>query len=307
MVNPHPTTRPRILITGTNGQVGFELTRSLALLGDVFALTRADVDLSDAAAIIAKLDDLQPDIIVNPAAYTAVDKAESDTKTAHAINTEAPAVMAKWAAAHNALIVHYSTDYVFEGTGDAPYAEDAPVAPQSVYGSTKLDGELAVKTAPRHIIIRTSWVFGAHGNNFLKTMLRLMQTRDTLNVVNDQIGAPTSAALIADVTTHIVADYLRSSDPTHYPNYGTYHLAAADYTSWHGYAQHIATLAEAAGIELKVKTAQIGGIPSYAYPTPAQRPANSRLDCNKIEQAFGIKIPHWHDGVAHAFTLISKS
>lgn len=306
MVNSSNPSRPRILVTGTNGQVGFELTRSLALLGDVFALTRTELDLSDVAAIATKLDEVQPDIIVNPAAYTAVDKAESDAQTAQAINATAPAAMAEWAAAHNALIVHYSTDYVFEGTGDTPYTEDAPVAPQSVYGNTKLSGEIAVKTAPRHIIIRTSWVFGAHGQNFLKTMLRLMQTRDTLNVVNDQIGAPTSAALIADVTAHIVSDYLRSKDKATYHGYGTYHLAASDYTSWHGYAQYIATIAEAADIELKVKAAQIGGIPSSAYPTPAQRPANSRLDCSKIETSFGIKIPHWHEGVKHSFIIISQ-
>ena len=298
---------PKILITGSDGQVGFELTRTLAPLGQIKALVRADLDLSDAQALRALLDTEQPDIIVNPAAYTAVDKAESDVAAAYAVNERAPAVMAQWAAAHGAFMVHYSTDYVFEGSGETPYVEDDAVAPQSVYGASKEKGEQAVRaTLPEHFIFRTSWVFGAHGANFLKTMLRLMQERETLNVVADQIGAPTSAALLADVTAHVVRDTWQKRQLNELIDYGTYHLVAGGETSWHGYAQYVGQLAQAAGVPLKVTPETIGAIASSAYPTPAKRPLNSRLNTEKLQNTFGLRLPDWQAGVRHAFELITK-
>ena len=296
---------PKILITGTDGQVGFELTRTLAPLGQVKALVRADLDLGDQDALRALLDAERPDIIVNPAAYTAVDKAESDVAAAYAVNEQAPAVMAQWAAEHGAFMVHYSTDYVFEGLGEAPYVEDDAVAPQSVYGASKEKGEQAVRSAlPAHFIFRTSWVFGAYGANFLKTMLRLMQERDTLNVVADQIGAPTSAALLADVTAHVVRDTWQKRQHHEPVDYGTYHLVAGGATSWHGYAQYVGQLAQVAGLSLKVAPDAIGAIPSSAYPTPAKRPFNSRLNTEKLQNTFGLRLPNWQEGVRQVFTLI---
>ncbi len=296
---------PKILITGTDGQVGFELTRTLAPLGQIKALVRADLDLGDQDALRALLDSEKPDIIVNPAAYTAVDKAESDVEAAYAVNEQAPAVMAQWVAEHGAFMVHYSTDYVFEGLGEAPYVEDDAVAPQSVYGASKEKGEQAVRSAlPAHFIFRTSWVFGAYGANFLKTMLRLMQERDTLNVVADQIGAPTSAALLADVTAHVVRDTWQKRQHHELVDYGTYHLVASGATSWHGYAQYVGQLAQVAGLSLKVTPDAIGAIPSSAYPTPAKRPFNSRLNTEKLQNTFGLRLPNWQEGVRQVFTLI---
>ncbi len=298
---------PKILITGTDGQVGFELTRTLAPLGQIKALVRADLDLSDAQALRALLDTEQPDIIVNPAAYTAVDKAESDVEAAYAVNERAPAVMAQWTAAHGAFMVHYSTDYVFEGSGETPYVEDDAVAPQSVYGASKEKGEQAVRaTLPEHFIFRTSWVFGAYGANFLKTMLRLMQERETLNVVADQIGAPTSAALLADVTSHVVRDTWQKRQLNDSVDYGTYHLVAGGETSWHGYAQYIGRLAQVAGLSLKVAPEAIGAIPSSAYPTPTKRPLNSRLNTEKLQNTFGLRLPDWQEGVRRVFQLITQ-
>ena len=298
---------PKILVTGTDGQVGFELTRTLAPLGQIKALVRADLDLGDVDALRALLDAEQPDIIVNPAAYTAVDKAESDVSAAYAVNEHAPVVMAQWAAAHGAFMVHYSTDYVFEGSGETPYVEDDAVAPQSVYGASKEKGEQAVRAAlPAHFIFRTSWVFGAYGANFLKTMLRLMQERDTLNVVADQIGAPTSAALLADVTAHVVRETWQKRQANEWVDYGTYHLVASGETSWHGYAQYVGQLAQAAGLPLKVAPEAIGAIPSSAYPTPATRPFNSRLNTEKIQNTFGLRLPSWQEGVRQVFTLIQS-
>ena len=296
---------PKILVTGTDGQVGFELTRTLAPLGQIKALVRADLDLGDVDALRALLDAEQPDIIVNPAAYTAVDKAESDVSAAYVVNEHAPVVMAQWAAAHGAFMVHYSTDYVFEGSGETPYVEDDAVAPQSVYGASKEKGEQAVRAAlPAHFIFRTSWVFGAYGANFLKAMLRLMQERDALNVVADQIGAPTSAALLADVTAHVVRETWQKRQANEWVDYGTYHLVASGETSWHGYAQYVGQLAQAAGLPLKVAPEAIGAIPSSAYPTPATRPFNSRLNTEKIQNTFGLRLPSWQEGVRQVFTLI---
>ena len=298
---------PKILITGTDGQVGFELTRTLAPLGVIKALMRADLDLGDEDALRTLLDAEHPDIIVNPAAYTAVDKAESDVEAAYAVHEHAPAVMAQWAAERGAFMVHYSTDYVFEGSGETPYVEDDAVAPQSVYGASKEKGEQAVRAVLlEHFIFRTSWVFGAHGANFLKTMLRLMQERETLNVVADQIGAPTSAALLADVTAHVVRDTWQKRQLNESIDYGTYHLVAGGETSWYGYAQYVGRLAQAADVPLKIMPEAIGAIPSSAYPTPAKRPLNSRLNTEKLQNTFGLRLPDWQAGVRHAFELITK-
>ncbi len=301
----HDVKLPKILITGTDGQVGFELTRTLAPLGEIIALVRADLDLSDAQATQVLLDQHRPDIIVNPAAYTAVDKAESDVDLAYAVNAQAAGVMARWAQSHGAMLIHYSTDYVFDGAKSGAYIESDPIAPQSVYGASKAQGEQLVReTCAAHFIFRTSWVFGAYGANFLKTMLNLMKTRDALNVVNDQFGAPTSAFLLADVTAHVLRDAWVKRQNGTLPDYGTYHLTASGLTSWHGYAQYIATLAEQAGIELKMSGAHIKGIPSSEYPTPAKRPTNSQLDTRLLQNTFGLRLPDWQDGVRHALTLI---
>ncbi|MGL4766712.1 MAG: dTDP-4-dehydrorhamnose reductase [Formosimonas sp.] len=298
----------KILITGVNGQVGFELTRSLAPLGEVVALTRAQLDLTDEAAITAVLNQHQPDVVVNPAGYTAVDKAESERDAAFAVNASAPAAMAQWVRKNDALLVHYSTDYVFDGEKTEPYLEEDAVNPQSVYGHSKQQGEEVVTNLThRHVILRTSWVFGAYGNNFLKTMLRLAAERETLSVVNDQVGAPTSAALIADVTAHIVRDYLAFGEEFIDECCGTYHLAAQGATSWHGYAQHVLGLAEQAGMPLQVKAADVQGIPSSAYPTPAKRPTNSRLNVEKLQAVFDLLLPPWQDGVNHAFAMLHNA
>ncbi|RRA25341.1 dTDP-4-dehydrorhamnose reductase [Burkholderia cepacia] len=290
---------PRVLITGSNGQVGFELRRALAPLGEVIALTRGDVDLADPASLVVALDRYRPDLIVNPAAYTAVDKAESEPELARAVNAGAPGMMAQWGAARNVPLVHFSTDYVFEGIGVTPYREDAPVNPQSIYGVTKCEGENAVRQAlAQHLILRTSWVVGAHGGNFLKTILRLARERDQLRIVADQTGAPTSAALIADVTAHLIASYFADRD--HFA-FGTYHLAASGETNWCEYARHVVALAEARGVELKLRSTDIVPIETHEYPLPAKRPMNSRLDCGKLMSTFGISLPDWRDGVHYVF------
>ena len=304
----HKYNMARILITGVNGQVGFELTRVLAPLGEILPIARDQLDLTDDFAITKLLNELQPDVIVNPAAYTAVDKAESDEQTAYTVNAGAPAAMAKWVNDHEALLVHYSTDYVFDGEKPTAYLEEDKVSPQSVYGASKQQGEAAIAAATaRYIILRTSWVFGAYGNNFLKTMLRLASERDALSIVNDQIGAPTSAALIADVTAHIVRDYLAFGEEFIEECCGIFHLAAAGETSWHGYAQHVIELAEKSGMVLKIKASDVKGIPSSAYPTPAKRPASSRLSTEKLQAVFDLQLPNWQDGVNHAFAMIQNN
>lgn len=296
---------PKILVAGANGQVGFELTRTLAPLGEVLVLTRTDLDLADAQATRAVLDAHAPDIIVNPAAYTAVDKAESERELAYAVNATAPQTLAQWAQARGVLLVHYSTDYVFDGTKDGAYVETDPIAPQSVYGASKAQGEQNIRdTLSDYFILRTSWVFGAYGANFLKTMLKLMQTREVLNVVNDQFGAPTAAFLLADITAQLVREAWVQRARGVVPAYGTYHLTAGGVTDWHGYAQYVAQLAQAAGLPLTVLPEQIQGIPTSAYPTPVQRPANSRLNTDKLQATFGLRLPDWHEGVRHAFELI---
>lgn len=302
--------RPRILLTGKNGQLGFELQRSLALLGEVVAVDREDCDLSDPAAIRALVARVQPQVIVNPAAHTAVDKAESEPDLAYAINTLAPQIFAEEAAKLGALLVHYSTDYVFNGQKEGWYSESDQPDPQSVYGKTKLGGELAIAAAnPRHLIFRTSWVFGAHGANFLKTILRLAGEREELKIIADQHGAPTAASLLADVTAHairqvLVAELSPAPDARLSNLYGTYHLVAGGSTSWHGYAQSVVEQAKAVGIS--IKAAQILPIPTSAYPLPAARPANSQLSTEKLQAAFGLCMPDWQIGVRQVMTLLSN-
>ncbi len=293
----------KILLLGKNGQVGWELQRALAVLGELVALDRQGAgglcgDLADLAGLERTVQVLRPQVIVNAAAYTAVDKAESEAGLARRINAEAPGVLAQAAARTGALLVHYSTDYVFDGSGSAPWKEDDATAPLSVYGRSKLEGEQAIAAAGgRHLIFRTSWVYGARGGNFAKTMLRLAREREQLNVIEDQIGAPTGADLLADVTAHAIRHLLppmRHNDLT--PS-GLYHLAAAGETSWHGYARFVLDHAQRAGQALKAGPGQVQPIPTSAYPTPAQRPHNSRLDTTRLQNTFGLHLPHWQAGV----------
>ncbi len=288
----------KILLTGKDGQVGFELQRALAPLGDVYAVDYAECDLSDPTAIRDLVRTNSPDLIVNPAAYTAVDKAESEPELAHAVNAVAPGVLGEEAVKLGAWVVHYSTDYVFDGTKLGAYTEDDPTNPLSVYGQTKRDGETTLQASgARHVIFRTSWVVGAHGSNFAKTILRLGVERETLNVVADQHGAPTSAALLADVTARLVRQRQREGD--HYFPFGLYHLAAGGATTWCDYARFVVSEALAAGRSLKLSPDAIRAISSSEYPSAATRPANSRLDTCKLRAHFGLELPDWQSGVRH--------
>ncbi|MGV1017851.1 MAG: dTDP-4-dehydrorhamnose reductase [Fluviibacter phosphoraccumulans] len=281
----------KILVTGKNGQVGHELQRSLAHLGEIVAVDVEDCDLTDTAAIVSLVEKVKPALIVNPAAYTAVDKAESETEIACAINATAPKVLAAQANLLHIPIVHYSTDYIFDGMKDGVYVEGDPANPQSVYGKTKWMGEKNVRAmCSQHVILRTSWVFGAHGGNFLKTILKLAQERDELKIIADQFGAPTSARLLADSTAEI-AKQLLSGDATQ--KAGTYHLVAAGETTWHGYATKVVELANLLGVKTTIQAKDIQPIPTEAYPLPAPRPKNSRLSVQKIQESFGIDIPDW--------------
>lgn len=294
-----PDTRPAptLLVLGSNGQVGFELRRSLAPLGRVVALDRTRCDLANTEALRALIREMRPDVIVNPAAYTAVDKAESDPDAAFAINGVVPGVLAEEARQHGSLLVHYSTDYVFDGGGQGAYVETDAVNPQSVYGKSKLAGEQAVMDSGAvALILRTCWVAGAHGGNFAKTMLKLARDRESLRVIADQFGAPTTASLIADVTAQIVARHWLDGERVAFPS-GIYHLAAAGETSWHGYACHVIAGAAARGASLKTDPSRIEAIPATAYPLPAPRPSNSRLDTSKLRQTFGVHLPDWREGI----------
>jgi len=297
-----------ILVFGGNGQVGRELLRALAPLGTVVATTRsgtladgsacevADFDRPD--SLPALLDRLRPALVVNAAAYTAVDRAEQEPEAAFRANAQAPGVIARWCAAQGVPLVHYSTDYVFDGQGRAPYREDAPTAPLGVYGTSKRDGEDAVRAAGgRHLIFRTAWVYAAHGGNFLRTMLRLGAERDELRVVADQIGTPTPAALIADVTAHALRHPGGLS--------GTWHLTASGQTSWHGFAE--ALFAEALAAGMLAKAPLVEAIPSSQYPTPATRPAWSVLDNHRLQQDFGIVLPAWQDGLKRVMAEIAAA
>lgn len=279
----------KILLTGCAGQLGRELKRSLACLGEVVACDRRQLDMADADGLRATLRAVAPTVIVNAAAYTAVDKAEAEPAAADAINAVAPGILAEEAQRLDALLIHYSTDYVFDGSKATPYTEDDTPAPLSAYGRSKLAGERAIAASgARHLIFRTSWVYGLHGTNFMKTMLRLGRERDELRVVGDQVGAPTWTRHLADVAALILA---RKEIPD-----GLYHLAAAGETSWHGYAEAIFAEAKRAG--LMEKSPVVHRITSADYPLPAPRPANSRLDCTKFRRDFDLALPDWRTGLA---------
>ena len=298
----------RILLTGKNGQVGFALNQSLSVLGEVVAVDVAECDLTRPDAIRDLILSHRPDIIVHPAAYTAVDKAESDQDIAHAINAVAPGVIGEAAAEIGAPVISFSTDYVYPGDKDGWYVETDATGPLSVYGKTKLAGELALAAAqPQSITLRTSWVFGPWGGNFLKTMLRLAKDRDSLNVVADQFGAPTSANLLADVTTQLVAQYLRDGNGDGDFAWGTYHLVAGGETSWHGFAKYVIEQAHALGWTLKTDPANVNPIPASDYPVPAPRPSNSRMDTSKLRDTFGLALPDWQHGVRHTLALLSQA
>ena len=295
----------KILLTGMKGQVGFELMKTLAPLGKVIGVDVNECDLAQSAMIDALLDRVKPDIIINPAAYTAVDKAESEPWVAHAVNAQAPKTLARQASRRNIPIIHFSTDYIFDGEKDGPYLEDDPANPKSVYGKTKWLGEEAVRSnAAKHVILRTSWVFGAHGVNFLKTMLKLSKERDKMSVVSDQVGAPTSARLLAEVTAEIVKQLLQEFS---YRKYGTYHLVAEGETSWHGYAKYVVERANAMGLETKLDPKSIKPIKTKDFPLPAPRPANSRLDTTKVRETFGITLPAWQSEVDHVLAELISS
>ena len=277
------------LLFGADGQVGWELQRAFAPLGEVRPLTQADVDLSDVHALRTAIRETRPTVILNAAAYTAVDKAENEPAVARAVNAVAPAAMAEEARSLGAWLIHYSTDYVFDGTKAGTYTEDDSASPRSVYGRTKFEGELAIAASgASQLTLRTSWVFGPHGGNFLKTMLRLAREREELSVVADQIGAPTSAELLADVTAHAVRAALRG-----HIDGGLCHLTAAGETSWHGYASFVVAEARRLGAELRLETDRIKAIQTEQYPLPAPRPKNSRLDCECIRQALDLDLPDW--------------
>jgi len=293
----------KILLLGKNGQVGWELQRSLAVLGEVVALDRQGSaglcgDLADLAGLAQTVRSVRPQVIVNAAAHTAVDQAESEPDLARAINALAPQWLAQEARQLGAWLIHYSTDYVFDGSGNRPWKETDATAPLSVYGRTKLEGEqLIAASGCHHLVLRTSWVYGARGGNFARTMLRLATEREQLKVIDDQIGAPTGADLLADVTAHAIRHLLppmRRNDLT--PS-GVYHVAASGETSWHGYARFVLQQAQGAGLALKAGPEQVLPIPTSAYPTPAKRPHNSRLDTTLLQNTFGLKLPHWQDGV----------
>jgi len=288
----------KILLFGKNGQVGWELQRSLAVLGELTSLSRNSEnycgDLANLEGIAETIRSVKPDVIVNAAAYTAVDKAESEEGIAKTINESALQVMAKEAKSLDALLVHYSTDYVFNGEGTTPWQETDKTESLNIYGQTKLAGEKAIQDSKcKHLIFRTSWVYGARGNNFAKTMLRLAKERDVLSVIDDQFGAPTSAELIADVTAHAIRSFENNSKVS-----GLYHLVASGETTWHGYAKFVIDHAIKAEQEIKIKLEEVLPVKTTAFPTPAQRPRNSRMNTSKLQMTFNVKLPEWQTGVA---------
>lgn len=296
----------KILLFGKSGQVGWELQRSLAPLGEVVAPSSCsselcgDFEYPDRIAHTIKA--VAPDVIVNAAAHTAVDKAESEPDKAHVINTHAPAVLAQEAHKLDALLVHYSSDYVFDGHGTHPWRETDPTGPLNVYGLTKLEAEKAITASGcRHLIFRTSWVYAARGGNFAKSMLRLARERERLTVIDDQIGAPTGADLLADVTAHTIRSVARQpADALS----GIYHLVAAGETSWYGYARFVLEFARQAGVMLKVAPEQVVAVPTSAFSLPAKRPQNSRMDTRKLRDTFELSLPSWETGVARMLTEI---
>ena len=287
--------KPRILLIGASGQVGTELQRSFAGFGELISCNRNSLDLTSEAAIRSVVEHTRPDVILNAAAYTAVDKAESEPELAYAINAHAPLVLAQEAARRNVLLVHYSTDYVFDGTKSSPWSEDDATHPLNVYGASKLAGEQAVRAAGgRHLIFRTSWVYGPHGRNFLFTMLRLARERERLRVVDDQRGAPTSSIAIADATRTLVEGALTGRFGAVEQWVGLYHMTCAGVVSWCGFAQAIFARADKL---LDGRLPQVVPIPGAEYPTPARRPLNSALSCEKLGRAFGVRLPTWEAGL----------
>jgi dTDP-4-dehydrorhamnose reductase len=286
----------KILLTGATGQVGWELARTLLPLGEVIAVNRTQADLADLTSLRAVIQHHKPNVIVNPAAYTAVDKAETEQELAFLINAEAPGVLAEEAKKIGALLVHYSTDYVFDGTKSTPYTEADSPNPINAYGQSKLAGEQVIQSvAGDYLILRTSWVYAARGNNFLKTILRLAAEREELSIVADQIGSPTWARLIAQTTSHIVRQVITERQDNSF-NSSLYHLTSIGDTSWHGFAEKIVDIVREQGkIALKIRA--ILPIPTSNYPLPAQRPANSRLATNRLEQQFGLTMPSWDNAL----------
>jgi dTDP-4-dehydrorhamnose reductase len=288
---------PRILLLGANGQLGHELTHSFAGAGELVAQDRHTTDLTSEEQLRAAIRAAEPDLILNAAAYTAVDRAESEPELAHAINAHAPRILAEEAARRNVLLVHYSTDYVFDGSKAGPWSEEDAPHPLNTYGASKLAGEEAIRqVGGKHLIFRTSWVYAPHGRNFLLTMLRLGQERDRLSIVNDQIGAPTTATALAQATRSIVDGILASQFGAAQQRSGLYHMSCAGHTSWHGFAEAIFTHAEELELLHKAKP-QVIPIPSSEYPTPARRPKNSVLSNRKLQQTFGIELPDWHSAL----------
>ena len=293
-----------ILLFGKGGQVGWELQRSLSVLGTVTALdfdsTEHCGDFSNPSGVAETVRTLRPDIIVNAAAHTAVDKAESEADFARTLNATTPGAIAQEAAKLGAWLVHYSTDYVFDGSGTRPWVETDTPAPLSVYGRTKLEGEqLIAEAGAKHLILRTSWVYAARGGNFAKTMLRLAQERDRLTVIDDQWGAPTGADLLADVTAHALR-HLRQRPQ----DAGLYHCAAAGETNWNEYAKYVLAQVQKVQDAIEIKAKEVAPVPTSAFPTPAVRPRNSRLNTDKLQHTFGLQMPHWHAGVARMLTEI---
>lgn len=305
----------KILLLGRDGQVGWELQRSLAPLGELVALGRDASsnpegwcgDLTQVDALTASIRAIRPDGIVNAAAHTAVDRAESEPELAHQVNAQGPAVLGQEAQKLGAWVVHYSTDYVFDGSGDIPWREDDATCPQNVYGQSKLAGELALaKYCSRHIILRTSWVYGSRGANFAKTMLRLAATRSTLNVINDQWGAPTGADLLADVTAHVLRQVTANDDVgLQALHAGVYHLAAAGHTTWFDYANFVIQQAVDAQAATKIIATQVNPVDSAAFVTAARRPQNSRLNTHKLQSVFKLRLPLWEAGVARMLSEIN--
>ena len=290
----------KILLLGKNGQVGWELQRSLAPLGEVLALDRNSTthcgDLSNLEGLAETVRVFRPQVVVNAAAYTAVDKAESDSSTAYLVNALAPEVLSRACTALDAMLVHYSTDYVFDGSGQTPWLETDATGPLNVYGHSKLAGEQGIaKQGAKHVIFRTSWVYGTEGGNFAKTMLRLAQERDKMAVINDQFGAPTGAALLADITAMCLQQPKALS--------GIYHLAAAGETTWHAYAEYVLQTAKRLKPEMAYKVKEVAAVPTSEFPTPAQRPLNSRLNCSRLQNDLQCQLPHWQKGVE---TMLSK-
>lgn len=302
----------KILLLGKNGQVGCELQRALQPLGKVIALDRSINrdglcgDIANFTAIEHVLKQVKPDIVVNATAYTAVDKAESEQDQADLINHLAVAHLAEQCKQQNALLIHYSTDYVFNGTGTSAWAEDDIKAPINYYGRSKRDGEIALENSQvRFINFRTCWVYGTHGHNFIKTMLKLAQTKEELGIIQDQVGVPTGAALIADVTAQVLRYYTLQPSDQQLQLQGHYHLAPTGETTWYDYAQYIFEQARQSGVNLAIQ--KVNPIATSAYPTPACRPLNSRLNTQKLQKTFKLRLPEWQQGVAQVMNEILKT